>query len=334
MFFDLSSSPRRLDTLLRELPPTPETGWLPPAQWPDLTGAAIIGYDCETKETDFDHGPGWGRGEGHIIGVSLSAVWSNNMRGKWYFPVRHEVDRGMNLDTQIFFRYLKEQLETPIPKVGANLIYDYGWLTSENICPQGKQYDVQFAEALLDDEARTALDNLGHKYIKRGKFKDECKEWIKRAYPRSNEVNWRSFLWRTSPRLVGPYAEDDADLPIDILWAQWPLLAEQNLLDLFEMECKQLPLLVKMRQPGIPVHIARAEEIRAKLCVEIGELYTALSHKAGTKIENVMAASQLVKVFDAANIAYPRTAKGAPSFQKEWLKLLSDDTKRDPFGVG
>lgn len=336
MFFDILATPRRTETFIRELPPVPQTGWRTPVELPELRGADWIGFDCETKETDFDHGPGWARGEGHIIGVSVAAYWNSNRRRiKFYFPLRHEVEREYNYaDHATFWRWLKCMLETDIPKVGANLLYDCGWLSTENIYPRGMLYDVQFAEALIDEEGRTALDVLGHKYMQRGKLQDQCKEWVLKAYPTSGEKNWRGFLWRTPPRLVGPYAEDDADLPLDILWAQWGIMEREQTLNLFHMECKMIPLLVKMRQQGIPVDLAQAEVVREKVQREITEGYAKLKHLTGVDVDSVDAPAQLKKAFDAVGIVYPKTDKGSPSFKKEWLKLLSDDPERDPTGVG
>lgn len=334
-FFDLAGSERKRDTFIRELPPYNDTGWRAPTYFPELRDAKCIGVDTETKETDFDHGPGWARNEGHIIGVSVAAISRNGQRGKWYFPVRHEVERHDNLSPDAVFSWLRLQLDTPhIPKVVANGIYDYGWLSTENIYPKGPIYDVQFAEALIDEDALTALEALGHKYLNRGKMTDACTDWIFKAYPKSNKQNWRGYLWRTPPRLAGPYAEDDADMPLDIIERQWSIMEAENTLDLFNMECSQIPLLVRMRMQGVPVDIPYFEQLRYDISKETVNLYSALSHKVGGRIDNVTAPTQLAKAFDAAGIAYPRTPTGKPSFKKEWLKLLSDDEIADPTGIG
>lgn len=325
MFFDLLSTPLKRDVSVRELPPIPDTNWQPPQYFPNLTNAKVIAIDTETKELDFANGPGWGRNKGHIIGVSVAAISSANDYGKWYFPVRHEVERQDNLSPDHVFGWLKHTLETTpqIPKVGANLLYDLGWLTTENIHPVGQLYDVQFAEALIDEQGLTALDALGWKYCGRGKQADACKDWIMHAY-RPKPTEWRGELWRTPPRLVGPYAEDDADLPLAILPRQWAIMEQENTLQLFHRECASIPMLIKMRLPGITIDLDKTEQFRAKLVTEIDELYAKLSHKAGVTIDNVTAPTQISKAFDAVNIAYPRTATGKPSFRKEWLTSLGD----------
>lgn len=325
MFFDLSTTERKRDATIRQLPPYADNGWRPPSYFPELRGALCIGVDTETKETDFDHGPGWARGEGHIIGVSVSALLRSGERGKWYFPVRHEVEREYNMDPAAVFDWLRIQLDTPnIPKVVANGLYDYGWLSTENIYPKGEIYDVQFAEALIDEEALTALEVLGRKYVGTGKITDECKEWIFKAYPGTKKDAWRGQLWRSPPRLVGPYAEGDADLPLDIIQRQWAIMVEEQTLDLFRMECRSIPMLVRMRMQGVPVDIPYFEQLRNDISKETMELYSALSHKVGGNIDSVSAPTQLAKAFDAAGMPYLRTPTGKPSFKKEWLKELSE----------
>ena len=74
-------APRRKATL-REPPPVPNTGWRPPQEFPNLSAATHLAIDCETKETDFANGPGWGRGRGHIVGVSIAAQARDGSRGK------------------------------------------------------------------------------------------------------------------------------------------------------------------------------------------------------------------------------------------------------------
>lgn len=335
MFFDLLSTARKKEAAIRELPPIPDTLWRPPTYFPNLSSAQVIGYDTETKELDFDNGPGWGRGAGHIIGVSVAAIGASGEFGKWYFPVRHEVERHDNLNPAHVFGWLKDVLETTpsIPKVGANLIYDNGWLATENIRPVGQLFDVQFAEALIDEQGQTALDFLGFKYCRRGKLTDKLKEWITAAY-RPRPDSWRGELWRTPPRLVGPYAEDDADLPIQILPKQWAIMEQEQTLALFHRECNSIPMIVKMREPGITVDIGRAEQLRDTIEKETVELYAKLSYKGGVPIDNVGQKTKLTQIFDNAGIKYPKTPTGQPSFRKEWLNSLgeTDDDATETIG--
>lgn len=322
MFFTaFDNLPKRKQAVLKELPPIPENGWRPPQYFPNLSNAVTIGIDCETKETDFDHGPGWARDKGHIVGFSVAAMARDGSRGKWYFPVRHETESEWNLDPVSCFGWLRETLASPTPKTGANLIYDMGWLTTENIDVKGELLDVQFAEALIDEEGKTALDFLGRKYGAGGKDTADLYGWLAQAFGGNPTGAQRANIWRAPPRLVGPYAEADADLPLTILARQWPVLEAQGLVDLFRMECASIPLLVRMRLAGVSVDLNRAHELDQELETDGDALEVRLFDMTGIRC-NVNSPDDVARVFDAAGLKYPRTAGGAPSFVKEFLQAV------------
>lgn len=322
MFFDEEDLGGLKKRAALRAPPIPDTGWRAPTEFPNLSQASVISLDTETWEPDFDHGPGWGRGKGHIVGFSLAAQWRDGSRGRWYFPVRHEVEPQDNLDPAQCFRWLKDVLETPhIPKVGANLLYDIGWLTTENIYVQGELHDVQFAEALLNEDGEVNLEHLGQHYLKRGKETDFLYQWLAEAYGGSANSKQRANIHRSPPRLAGPYAEMDAALPLDVLDKQWPLMHAEGLLDVYHMECDSIYLLIRMRLSGVNVDLEAAEKLYGELAVDINRLNEQLFAATGVRA-NVNSGDELAKVFDAAGIAYPRTAKGAPSFRKDFLKSV------------
>jgi len=154
---DLPSSRKRGERELGPMPAIPETGWRPPAFLPDISRAPVISFDVETKDPELtDAGPGWARGNGHIVGISC-AIPGN----RWYFPMRHEVQSELNMDPETVLRWAKHMLGQPMPKVGANLIYDIGWLRAEGVEVKGRLCDVQFAEALLNESSKVSLKNSG-----------------------------------------------------------------------------------------------------------------------------------------------------------------------------
>src|SRR5436190_4589025 len=323
MFFDDLDLVLKKKATLRAPPPIPDTGWKPPTYYPNLSDASVISIDVETKETNFALGPGWARGpRGHICGFSVAAVdRSRNNRGKWYYPLRHEVEPEYNLDPKQSLGWLRETLHTPhIPKVGANLVYDIGWLTEEQIFVEGPLYDCQYAESLLDEDARVALDDLGHKYCGEGKADSLLYDWIRQAYaPKEREL--RGEIYRSPPRLVGPYGEQDADLPIRVLEKQWPLLASEGLLPLFEMECSLIRLYVRMRMSGVRVDLNYTEQLYVKFGQKFNEVVEQLYQISGLRV-NVNSGRELGPLFDQLGIPYPKTEAGNPSFQKEFMVNL------------
>jgi DNA polymerase-1 len=309
--------------VLRLPSPVPETGWRPPQSFPNLSAATVISLDTETYDPHLlDHGPGWGRGAGHIVGFSLAARDAVGNSGKWYFPVRHEFEPEYNMDAQQCFKWLKSVLETDnVPKVGANLLYDVGWLTTENIFVRGVLHDVQFAEALLHEDGVVALEYLGQKYLQEGKDSGMLYQWLAEAYGGNVSSDQRANIYRAPARLVGSYAESDADLPLRILDKQWPLLIEEGLTDVYRMECDSIYLLTRMRLTGVNINLRAAEELYGELASDIVGLTDKLHAQTGVHA-NVASGGDLAKVFDAAGIPYARTLKGAPSFTKEFLKSV------------
>ena len=314
---DAESSGKR--NTVRAMPPIPDTGWRPPEYFPDLSTAPAISIDCETYDPELmENGPGWARGKGHIVGVSVGAVGG----GRWYFPIRHEVEPQDNLPPEAVLRWLSDTLANPLqPKVGANLIYDIGWLAHEGVHVAGELVDVQFAEALLDEAAEVSLEVLGQKYLGEGKDTSLLYRWCSDFYGGPVSGKQRANIYRAPPRLVGPYAESDADLPLRVAIPLYAKLAEEGLIELFQMECELIRLLVAMRQAGVSVNLGKAEELRDSLAAREKAEEEKIRHLVGFKVE-INAADSLAKAFDAVGLRYEKTAKGKPSFTKDFLKTV------------
>lgn len=308
----------------RVMPPIPETGWRPPGSYPNLSCARVLSVDVETYDPELEeHGPGWARGKGHIAGFSVGA----DNDGRWYFPIRHTVEPEMNMDSVHTLAWLRDAMSNPNqPKVGANLLYDFGWLAHEGVDLKGELVDVQFAEALLDERAKVALEILSQKYLGEGKTAEVLQTWILDYYGGSKD-KWRANIYRSPPRLAGPYGEGDADLPLRLAVKMYPLLERENLLDVFRMECGLIPLLVKMRMAGVSVDLAKAEMVSDDLKRRAKEEHAKLDHLAKMKVE-INAADSVAKAFDKFGLKYGRTAptkakpKGSPSFTKAFLATV------------
>lgn len=323
MFWDDADEVKRKHARILLPPPVPDLGWRVPDSFPNLAAASWIGVDCETKEYDEldEHGPGWGRGRGHIVGVSLAAVDRAGNRGSWYFPVRHEFDPHLNMDTRNVFGYLRDTLRNTVPKVGANITYDIGHLGEEQVYLGGDIHDIQFAEACIDNNAEVGLDVQSHKYLGKGKTTDHMYNWIRAAYPGTPETKLRANIYRTSPKLVGFYAEDDAMHPIDILQKQLPVLERENLMYVYRLECDIIPVMIAMRRAGVTVDVNRAENLIEEIRGDVANMYKRISDEFGINLKST-SSGEIARLFDHVGIEYPRTAAGNPSIRKEYLAGL------------
>lgn len=301
------------------MPPIPDTGWIFKGYPLHYKNAIRLAYDIEARENDFDHGAGWARGCGNVVGISVAAQFSDGHIEASYFPIEHDLQREMNLPKADVVRYLNEVLGTKVPKFGANLQYDLGWLREIGVFPDGAHYDVQFAEALLCPNELKALDVLGRKYVGEAKDTDLLYAWQSQAFPKTPPTKLRQHIWQSPVTLVGHYAEQDAILPLKIIEKQWPLLAQNELLDVYEMECGLIPLLTQMREKGISVDIPKTLEFREWLVNDI-EIQTQNLHRLTGREINPESSAEIAAYLDTINYKYPRTEAGEPSIKNKWLK--------------
>lgn len=314
------------NAIARVMPPIPPTTWQPLRDLPNLARATTLCVDTETFDPSLTNkfGPGWARGVGNIAGISIGADFD----GRWYFPIRHTVEPETNYEPARILEWLRRELRRPEQtKVFANALYDVGWLKQEGVAVAGPLYDVQFAEALLAPTAFVALEVLARKYLEEGKVGGELFQWLADYYGGKADDGQRANIYRSPPRLAAPYAEADADLPIRILQRQWPILRQNGLLDLFELECGLIPLLVEMRFAGVSVDIVRAEVVKGELELEEKKLNAQLKQMVGFEV-NVNAADSLAKAFKKLDVPFNYTKptvnnpKGRPSFTKDFLNLV------------
>lgn len=324
MFFDDIELTKVKRVQLAELPRTPETGWKPPKDYPNISAAIAIGFDFEVKENEFDRGPGWSRGKASIAGGSLDILYPDGSTYTEYRPIRHEVDAHLNCDVQQTIRFWRDALTTPVPKFGANLVYDIGNATDENIWVEGDLYDCQFAEALLTQDDPVNLEYTSYKYLKQHKETNILYEWCAKAYGGEPTPKQRSNIYRASPKLVGPYAEQDARLPRLNVIQQMTLLKQQGLWEIFRMECDLIRLWVLMRKFGCRVDLDQAVRMKGSLTKEIDKNNKAIYDLTGKHI-NVNARTELAPAYDAVGIKYPYTEKGEPSFTAGWFMDQTDD---------
>lgn len=319
LFWEDVPTGRKGSERIRVMPPIPETGWVTPreSELPDLSRCKAICVDTETYDPFLlTEGPGWARGKGHIVGISICVPEG----GAWYFPIRHEVNSEDNMDPKKVLAWLSETLSNPKqPKIGANLTYDVGWLMHEGVDVKGMLYDVQFAEAILREDSRLSLEVLGNHYLGEGKESSFLYEWSAQFYGGKVNGSQRANIYRCPPSLVGPYAISDVDLPLRIIAKQWPLLHEEGLFELFEMECKLIYLMVKMRMAGVRVDLDKAEKLTETLEQKIIDTNTRIKDMVGFEV-NVNAQDSLTRAFNKLSIQTVKSANGKASFVKDWLE--------------
>tara|TARA_R100001377_G_scaffold5151_1_gene2975 strand:- start:1234 stop:3099 length:1866 start_codon:yes stop_codon:yes gene_type:complete len=288
----------------------PKSDWTIPAIFPQFSDTETIAVDLETYDPHLmTCGPGWATGRGHVVGIGIA---TDNWHG--YFPIRHE--GGGNLDEGLVLRWLRNTLSSEKREViFHNALYDVGWLRREGVDVKGKILDTIVAAPLVNENRYSySLDNLGEFYC--GEKKDET---LLRNASLSFGVNPKSEMYKLHSKYVGPYGEQDAVLTLK-LWKKLKLeIAEQNLENILDMECRLIPLLLEMRWRGVRIDEEKADSVSKKLSLQEQKIMVEIKRQYGSEV-NLWANVSLQGIFEKNKIWYPRTAKGTPSFQKEWLE--------------
>ena len=312
--FDASTD----DFLLKMDLSNPEVEWFMPSEFPDLTKFYTMAIDLETRDPNLTTmGPGWATKNGEIIGVSVAA---GDFSG--YFPIAHA--NGPNMDRKMVLRWLQAQLATPhMTKVFHNASYDVGWLMAEGVKVQGPIIDTMLASPLIDENRLSyRLDLLGKDYL--GMRKDEK---LLRQAAAEWGIDPKSEMWKLPARYVGVYAEQDAVLTLKLWERLKPMLEEQSLLSVCELEHRVLPAVIDMRMRGVRVDLDKAEIAKKELRKRVTELKAYIFTESQIKIDPWAGAS-VQKLFDALGIQYPRTAQGTPSFTKQFLQACEHPVAR------
>jgi DNA polymerase I-like protein with 3'-5' exonuclease and polymerase domains len=287
----------------------PMSEWVPPLELPDLTSATKIAIDVETKDPNLkQNGPGWPTGDGEVVGYAIAVDgWSG------YIPVRHL--GGGNIDEKQANKWLNKVFECPADKIMHNAQYDLGWIKRMGFTVNGRIIDTMLIASLLDENRLSySLNALAYDYL--GKVKSE-KGLIEAA--REFGIDPKAEMWKMPAMYVGPYAETDAELTLE-LWNFFSIqLSKEDLWQIANLELDLLPCLVDMTWRGVRVDLDRVERTRDSLLKRETEVLKKIKNVAGGQVE-IWAAQSLAKAFDKLNIAYPKTEKGAPSFTKLFLQ--------------
>ncbi len=287
---------------------TPKSEWIPPQQLPDITGAKSIAIDVETKDPNLKtKGPGWPTGDGEVVGYAVAVDgW------KGYIPIRH--GGGGNIDERIVNNWMKKVCESPAEKIMHNAQYDAGWLRRMGFTLNGRIIDTMVVASLLDENRFSySLNALAFDYLAKTKSEKNLTEAA-----RDFGVDPKAELWKLPSMHVGPYAEVDAELTLE-LWNYFKtLISKEDLWSIINLELDVLPVLIDMTWKGVRIDKDRVERTRDYLLKEEKEMLAKIKHITGMNVE-VWAAQSLAKAFDSVGISYPKTEKGAPSFTRSFL---------------
>ena len=288
----------------------PQTEWIPPENFPDLSKHDEIAIDLETKDPDLiKMGSGSVTKRGDVTGIAVAVKgWSG------YYPIAHE--GGGNMDRKKVLKWFQSVLNTDAIKIFHNAMYDVCWLRSLGLTIKGKVIDTMIASAIVDEnQMRYDLNNCSRRYI--GQGKDEAalyaaaKEW---------GVDAKAEMYKLPAMYVGSYAEKDAEITYELWQELKKEIAHQDIQSIFELETELFPCLVDMRFLGVRVDTENAHKLKKELVEE--EKGCLHQVKKETHIDvQIWAARSIAQVFEKLKLPFDRTEKTkAPSFTKNFLQ--------------
>lgn len=302
----------------------PRSEWVAPdlGTLPSWKGARRVAFDLETRDEQLTSmGPGVRRKNCYIVGYSFAVEDGP----KAYVPLRH--DGGGNVDVTNGLNYLRAQaadFEGDI--AGAGLQYDLDWAASEGVEFKKARFfrDVQIAAPLLNElELSYSLESIAGRAGIPGKDETLLTEALAAYGYRPPHV--KRGLWVLPARYVGPYGEQDATLPLQLLARQERELEEQDLWRVWDLESRVLPILVAMRRRGVRVSLERLAAIEEWSRSRQIEALAEVKRETGVQLApvEVTKPEAVAMVLKALGVEVKKTSKGKTSIKNEQLSALS-----------
>ena len=288
----------------------PQTEWLPPQDFPDLSSYSEIAIDLETKDPELKTmGSGSVTGKSNIVGIAVAVQdW------KGYYPIAHE--GGGNMDIRMVLKWFQDVLNTDAIKIFHNAMYDVCFIRAAGLKINGTIVDTMIAGSLVDENRfRYDLGSMGRDYLGIGKNEAVLKEtadlW---------GVDAKSEMYKLPAMYVGEYAEQDADLTLKLWQEMKKQMYHEDVEDIFNLETELFPCLVDMRFLGVRVDTQAAHRLKTELLAEEKECLHKIKKETSIDVQ-IWAARSIEKVFQKLNLPYDLTAKtNSPSFTKNFLQ--------------
>jgi len=271
----------------------------------ELAQQPRISLDTETTHTN----PRWAQ----IVGYSFAFKPGI----AYYIPVLAP-EGEPRIDPLEAADILRPVLENAqIGKIGQNLKYDMIVLRGAGIRLAGNLFDTMVADYLLDPGSRShGLNDLSQRLL--GHTPIPISDLIGKGknQRRMDEVALAE---------IGPYAAEDADVPIRLVPLLESGLKDDNLEGLLaDLEMPLIEVLVELEYNGIRIDVEHLSKLSTEFGGRMEELQGEIHALAGHEF-NIASPKQLAHVlFDELKLpVIKKTAKSGPSTDAEVLESLS-----------
>jgi DNA polymerase I-like protein with 3'-5' exonuclease and polymerase domains len=253
----------------------------------------LYGLDIETHDPHLtDKGASWVYDEGEIIVTGFY----NEQTGK-------KSALGGNGGTTV----KKLLLDPKVTLVGANIVYDIGWLCYEHHLT-AKQVlcgliDISIAEQTIDEYQQYSLDALAWKYLQERKGAEPLKAVCERLGYKGDFRKHLQKLWDAGyQEEIRGYVISDADQPVRIWQEQKKILERTGCMEAAVTNFKLIKIALGMKQRGVRVDMKKRRENYLALKTIQDRLQSGFERKYG-KV-NFNSPKQLAGLFDKQRVPY------------------------------
>ena len=194
-------------------------------------------------------------------------------------------------------------------------MYDVCWIKAYGIPINGHIMDTMLMASLIDENRLWyTLNSISYDYLREVKDEKALKEAAD-----SWGIDPKKELYKLPAMYVGNYAEQDANLTLELFKRLSTEIQKKNLVEIFDLETQLFPCLIDMKFKGVRVDVERAHKLKQQLSQEEALLLEEVEKQTGIDVQ-IWAARSIAKVFDKLSLTYATTEKtGSPSFTKNFL---------------
>jgi DNA polymerase I-like protein with 3'-5' exonuclease and polymerase domains len=262
----------------------------------------LYGLDIETYDPYLtDKGVSWVYGEGEII---VTGLFNRQTGNKSALPG----NGGLTVK--------KLLLDTKVTLVGANIVYDIGWLCYEHKLSakdiKCSLVDVSIAEQCIDEYQQFSLDALAWKYLHERKGTGKLPAIAAAKGLKGDFRKHLKTLWDTGFHIeIMDYVVSDADQPVRIWEKQRQILTEKaaqgyedfsGSIEAVITNFKLIKIVLDMKQRGVRIDMKKREK-NYKLLDGIQKRLQGEFEVRYGKV-NFNSPKQLAELFDHARVPY------------------------------
>jgi len=157
-----------------------------------------------------------------------------------------------------------------------------------------------------------------------GEYKDEK---VLKAKAEELGLDPKAEMYKMHASFVGEYAETDARLTYKLHERLMIEIEKDSLEGVYDLECRLIRVILNMTKRGIRIDMERAFGLKRKLRTKEKQYLKRMKDLTGEEVQ-LWSARSVANAFDRANLDYPHTALGAPSFTQTFLETHKHELPR------